>query len=786
MKILCLLFVTLCPIYGEVLQSIPAHLLPCYRRGGPQIGAPKRLDVFLSLVRRLELESRLDLRLFSTSLLRSLRLDGIENAANTPETEFLIPYRASAFQFHKYKMLMDLFLPTQDLIDVNEMLTLDEKCLLHSMLSCSIHPWERGDENIVCPLSAEQRQSISTESANRLYSRCPIEVGVIQTPWGSITPGTIVAAIASSLENQKVLVTDILQTELFKEVIPDTLLDMALEEWDSKLEKLELDDLGTDVSDISNVWVATLAGDLAEVVVNQGARFGASPQRMVIGSSNKWNDTLLPRDYYLFMQNASSTDWHMTDAEILAGIDGLILSHYVPIWIEQRRTLRLSQIIEMYYSNEGVSFDPKVRACNRQALFSSIVTKDELFRETSRLAHILSLRQITVYIPVDEMNRITEAAVTVFMDYVSSLLRQNHVECAASKSVPTMDLIVATDGSWNGYQVEQFVSWIGSALEINVQKSSISLLHGNTGRWIVPRTKNLTGLFTAIANYTNEWPNRLNLPNVVSTVLQDARNTTIQDISDMRSAGPSTVVLIITPTDRITSEELERTRGIMSSLRASFFDVYFAYVARDMTQLKNINNEYMDYSELFLTVSSTSVSDVISAVNTYLVKNEIPSRIVSTQCPFNGTDFVQVPYEDNVLPTREQPYRIHPFYLRQQNLIQIQFRNDGQGRILVCMWRGAETSHTCQSLNERESHTFNLTTPCPSPNFCPPANFMVTALSTQNLCAHVDCRLPHQVGYYIQHSGLRCLPLLGTAARSAPVWKVLWLSLVISLVYLIK
>lgn len=71
----------------------------------------------------------------------------------------------------------------------------------------------------------------------------------------------------------------------------------------------------------------------------------------------------------------------------------------------------------MYYSNEGVSFDPSVRACNRHALFSNI-TRSQLFTETSRLAHILSLRQISVYIPKDEMERITDAAVTAFMDYV--------------------------------------------------------------------------------------------------------------------------------------------------------------------------------------------------------------------------------------------------------------------------------------------------------------------------------------------------------------------------------
>jgi hypothetical protein len=43
---------------------------------------------------------------------------------------------------------------------------------------------------------------------------------------------------------------------------------------------------------------------------------------LVVGSNNRWNDTFLPRDFYIFPRNTSIIDWHFTDAEILAGIDG--------------------------------------------------------------------------------------------------------------------------------------------------------------------------------------------------------------------------------------------------------------------------------------------------------------------------------------------------------------------------------------------------------------------------------------------------------------------------------
>lgn len=38
------------------------------------------------------------------------------------------------------------------------------------------------------------------------------------------------------------------------------------------------------------------------------------------------------------------------------------------------------------------------------------------------------------------------------------ILRQNHKNCQMGGTIPVMDLIVATDGSWKGYDVEEFIS----------------------------------------------------------------------------------------------------------------------------------------------------------------------------------------------------------------------------------------------------------------------------------------------------------------------------------------
>lgn len=58
-----------------------------------------------------------------------------------------------------------------------------------------------------------------------------------------------------------------------------------------------------------------------------------------------------------------------------------------------------------------------MKACNRQSLFTKILNSPTLVSETSRFAHVLYLRQGGIYIPIEKMNRISEAAVAAFMDY---------------------------------------------------------------------------------------------------------------------------------------------------------------------------------------------------------------------------------------------------------------------------------------------------------------------------------------------------------------------------------
>jgi hypothetical protein len=80
-------------------------------------------------------------------------------------------------------------------------------------------------------------------------SRCPIEDGVVHTSrWGTVSPGTVLAAIAAALEPQQVQISLLLNEPVQSN---DT----------DKLEKFERYRQMTLSAQLHNTWAATLAGN---------------------------------------------------------------------------------------------------------------------------------------------------------------------------------------------------------------------------------------------------------------------------------------------------------------------------------------------------------------------------------------------------------------------------------------------------------------------------------------------------------------------------------------------
>lgn len=129
--------------------------------------------------------------------------------------------------------------------------------------------------------------------SGRLISGCPQEKGVVKTKWGSISPGHLIAGVASALQETY----DTLETiyNSMHETEPTALISSS----------------SFSSTRLSNLWISTVSGDLGEIVMYQAS---AQP---IIGNEGYWNDTIYPR---LYMSAGGAQE--MTDAELLGGIDG--------------------------------------------------------------------------------------------------------------------------------------------------------------------------------------------------------------------------------------------------------------------------------------------------------------------------------------------------------------------------------------------------------------------------------------------------------------------------------
>lgn len=157
-------------------------------------------------------------------------------------------------------------------------------------------------------------------NSNQL-SQCPVENGVVRTTWGAVAVGPLIAGIAAGLEQQTVNIRSLLdQSTVHSGVFGQQTINL----------------------NVNNLWASTLSGDLAEVTLMQ------SPINSVVtvGAPGAWNSTAVPRWYFLSQRE----NLEMTDAEIRGGIDGLILGTNIQAWRAQIGTMRLSQLLEMYYS----------------------------------------------------------------------------------------------------------------------------------------------------------------------------------------------------------------------------------------------------------------------------------------------------------------------------------------------------------------------------------------------------------------------------------------------------
>lgn len=229
--------------------------------------------------------------------------------------------------------------------------------------------------------------------ASNAISQCPVENGVLHSPWGSFSGGSVIAGIAAGLERQQVTVRDL--------VGEDHMGNYKMSRQASGIV-------------VDNRFAATLSGDIAESVLRQ------APSNIQVGAAGAWNNSAVPRWFFLSQRERLE----MTDAEIRGGLDGLILATNILQWRERAQNLRLSQVLDMYYSQRGIfgmtDSVNAIRACNRQALFPIVAPMPRLRDQSLAFTTVLDGEmQTQITLTLNSTARFSAQASESLQTYIS-------------------------------------------------------------------------------------------------------------------------------------------------------------------------------------------------------------------------------------------------------------------------------------------------------------------------------------------------------------------------------
>lgn len=398
--------------------QIPPSLVECYNTTyfmNRDNRLPSTMNTLISLIEKVEnsYEFNMDIRTLSVALLHRFRQDGIQRAQGLQEAPGIIPFSPSGPEFTKFRILLQLLIPGNALQFPNSTLTREERCSLHFMLSQSIDLQTRGDEGQVCTrlsdykalrfrrdaknikddyemLETEKRQKrlgkLSKQLMRNPYSEyddygvidssissCPVENGVVWTPWGSVSAGTVIAGIAAGLQPQSVQLRTLL----------------AYAKRQGPIRQYNNQNMPqTATINVDNRWAATLAGDLSEVTLLQ-VKYMTENNDAVVGVTGAWNSTVMRHWYFL----NSNKQLEMTEAQIRGGLDGLIMALNIQNWRTQASNMRLSQLLRMYYSMNGV-LGSGIMACNRKDTFNNLYSNNPNQLMTTMVTQVTGFSQV--------------------------------------------------------------------------------------------------------------------------------------------------------------------------------------------------------------------------------------------------------------------------------------------------------------------------------------------------------------------------------------------------------
>ncbi|KAH8290555.1 hypothetical protein KR054_003981, partial [Drosophila jambulina] len=807
----------------NAMLQIPPSLVECYNTSffmNRDNRLPANMDTLISLIEKVENSYaatsgvQADIRTVAVSLLHRFRQDGIKKAPGITAGNGVLPYSPTGFQFPKFRILLSRLIPGNANSFPNSSLSSVERCSLHFMLSSTFDTRVRGDENTVCNQLSQYRaqrlpRSLKKDEGDNFIgdvewldtrtkrggslgssskygqlgeldyetdwayagtegtSQCPVEDGLVRTRWGTVSAGTVIAGIAAGVQQQTI------QT--------NTLLALSQRRANRGRSQSQTS------NSIDNRWAATIAGDLAEVALIQVPVSNGNAAS--VGATGGWNDTVLPHWYFL----SQRTNLEATDAEIRGGLDGLILAKNVANWRTQASNLKLSQLLRMYYSTNGV-LSSGINACSRQSLFPTVAPSQEMEAQTAAFAQVLE-REMQLRVTIDP-TRIPEFAGNASLSLVTYVPVMDYFPTQQWSDVSNLTTVIANiyvfvDTYWPYSWVVDYVAYVLQGLNIHPYASNVTIFAASDASVIVNTTEYITNVYEEWNSTSHSWhPFGFNLPLILNTV-----TGRVEDLLDVERAsdnlgGRSLVALLVpSPLSYVDEKDYDYCQRYLERLRWRLPNLQFIYYgggalvrfhdfvrnpSRDLFLLNTEKPPESCGDPVVTRIRQGGSSLLRTFQDTYLrtLTLSVPRRLSNPRCYSNGviSEFGTNSLQQFARLGTVNFYRLDSLYLPgRQTMRYLKISPISKITFTVCFSRSIElpfrnqsaplrAEETCES-TALGSYSYDLTDACVGYDFepCPPLFFSVQAQSFGEIsCTQDACQTPDETQYLISLNNLGC------------------------------
>lgn len=177
---------------------------------------------------------------------------------------------------HKNRIMQQIISNVSGELHYEQILSQEEICTLHKLISSSVEPREMHNELRTCPwkilnttshipnvqskmpqpLFPNRRQLTNHTVIGPNFSRCPLELGASYSDYGAIHIGNVIAAIASGIQPQNIRISDFVAE--YRERDPFENLE-TMEETDNKQ---KIGKVISALSSVDNTYASGLAGTI--------------------------------------------------------------------------------------------------------------------------------------------------------------------------------------------------------------------------------------------------------------------------------------------------------------------------------------------------------------------------------------------------------------------------------------------------------------------------------------------------------------------------------------------